>query len=98
MCISLVINELEHFLILVHLIHFVYCQSLVYPVFSFSPDSFKLWTNHPVFGMAKITFSLALVLGFIFTIWLHLLYMPGFQRVPYFGWIGIFMSFCEGAP
>lgn len=97
MCISLVINGLEHFLILAHLIHFVYCQSLVHPVFS-SPESFKLWTNHPVFGMAKITFSLALLLGFIFTIWLHLPYISGLQRAPYFGSIGVFLSFCEGAP
>nr|XP_045055051.2 outer dense fiber protein 4 [Desmodus rotundus] len=74
------------------------CRSEKCPISENGKDSFKLWTNHPVFGMAKITFSLALVLGFIFTIWLHLLYMPGFQRVPYFGWIGIFMSFCEGAP
>ncbi|XP_057571526.1 outer dense fiber protein 4 [Hippopotamus amphibius kiboko] len=58
-------------------------------------DSFKLWTNHPVFGVAKITFCLGLGLGFVFTIWLHLPYIPGFQKLPFFGWIGTVMSFCE---
>ncbi|XP_058415252.1 outer dense fiber protein 4 [Diceros bicornis minor] len=58
-------------------------------------DSFKLWTNHPVFGVAKITFCLALGLGFVLTIWLHLPYVPGLQRFPSFGWIGTVMSFCE---
>ncbi|KAM5307216.1 outer dense fiber protein 4 [Glossophaga mutica] len=71
------------------------CKSKKCPFSENRKDSFKLWTNHPVFGMAKTTFIMALVLGFIFTIWLHLLYIPGLQRVPYFGWIGIFMSFCE---
>ncbi|XP_020921801.1 outer dense fiber protein 4 isoform X3 [Sus scrofa] len=58
-------------------------------------DSFKLWTNHPVLGVAKITFCLALGLGFLFTLWLHLPYIPGLQRLPFFGWIGTVMSFCE---
>ncbi|KAJ8783713.1 hypothetical protein J1605_008756 [Eschrichtius robustus] len=58
-------------------------------------DSFKLWTNHPAFGVAKITFCLALGLGFIFTIWLHLPYIPGLQRLPFFGWLGTVMSFFE---
>uniref|UniRef100_A0A671ECD9 Uncharacterized protein n=1 Tax=Rhinolophus ferrumequinum TaxID=59479 RepID=A0A671ECD9_RHIFE len=58
---------------------------------------FKLWINHPVFGVAKITFCLALGLGFIFTVWLHLPYLPGHQRLPLIGWLGTIMSFCEGA-
>ena len=79
-------------------LYFVFCDCLVHPVFSFSLDSFKLWTNHPAFGVAKITFCLALGLGFIFTIWLHLPYIPGLQRLPFFGWLGTVMSFFEGAP
>ncbi|KAF4012362.1 hypothetical protein G4228_003474 [Cervus hanglu yarkandensis] len=67
----------------------------VHPVFSFSLDSFKLWTNHPAFGVAKITFCLALGLGIILTIWLHLPYIPGLQKLSFFGWIGTVMSFCE---
>ncbi|XP_039087523.1 outer dense fiber protein 4 isoform X3 [Hyaena hyaena] len=58
-------------------------------------DGFKLWANHPVFGMARITFCLTLGLGFVFTIWLHLPYVPGLQRLPFFSWIGTMMSFCE---
>ncbi|KAM8811946.1 outer dense fiber protein 4 [Rhynchonycteris naso] len=60
-------------------------------------DSFKLWTwtNQPVFGVAKITFSLALVLGFIFTVWLHLSCILGLQRWPFLGWIGTIMGFFE---
>ncbi|XP_037348889.1 outer dense fiber protein 4 isoform X1 [Talpa occidentalis] len=58
-------------------------------------DSFKLWTNHPIFGLAKITFTLALGLGFILTIWLHLPYLPVCPKLPFFGWIGIVMSFSE---
>ncbi|XP_055435613.1 outer dense fiber protein 4 [Bubalus kerabau] len=58
-------------------------------------ESFKLWTNHPAFGVAKITFCLALGLGIILTIWLHLPYIPGLQKLPFFGWIGTVMSFCE---
>ncbi|KAG8507122.1 Outer dense fiber protein 4 [Galemys pyrenaicus] len=58
-------------------------------------DSFKLWTNHPIFGLAKITFSLTVGLGFILTIWLHLLYLPVCQKLPMFAWIGTVMSFSE---
>ncbi|XP_068833552.1 outer dense fiber protein 4 [Capricornis sumatraensis] len=58
-------------------------------------ESFKLWTNHPAFGVAKITFCLALGLGIILTIWLHLPYIPGLQKLSYFSWIGTVMSFCE---
>ncbi|XP_073737607.1 outer dense fiber protein 4 isoform X2 [Callorhinus ursinus] len=58
-------------------------------------DSFKLWTNHPIFGVAMLTFWLALVLGLIFTIWLHLPYLPGLQRLPFFSWVGTIMSFFE---
>ena len=76
---------------------FSFCESLVHPVFSFSLDSFKLWTNHPAFGVAKITFCLALGLGIILTIWLHLPYIPGLQKLSFFSWIGTVMSFCEGA-
>ncbi|CAO2643709.1 Outer dense fiber protein 4 [Lemmus lemmus] len=58
-------------------------------------DNFKLWTNHPVLGMAKISFTLALGLGFALTAWLHLPYLPRLQRMPFFGLIGIILSFCE---
>ncbi|KAF6095959.1 outer dense fiber of sperm tails 4 [Phyllostomus discolor] len=71
------------------------CKFKKCPTLEERKESFKLWTHHPVFGIAKITFSLTLVLGFVFTFWLHLVYIFGLQRVPYFGWIGIFMSFCE---
>nr|XP_045380754.1 outer dense fiber protein 4 [Camelus bactrianus] len=58
-------------------------------------ESFKLWTNHPAFGVARITFCLALGLGLVLTVWLHLPYIPGFQRLPFFGWIGTVVNFCE---
>uniref|UniRef100_A0A8D2CRG8 Uncharacterized protein n=1 Tax=Sciurus vulgaris TaxID=55149 RepID=A0A8D2CRG8_SCIVU len=61
-------------------------------------DTFQMWTNQPVFGVAKITFILALVIGFMLTIWLHLPYLLGLLRMPAFGLIGTIMSFCEGAP
>lgn len=64
----------------------------------FFPDNFKLWTNHPVLGVAKISFTLAVGLGFALTAWLHLLYLPRLQKMPFFGLIGIILSFCEGAP
>ncbi|XP_058559763.1 outer dense fiber protein 4 [Neofelis nebulosa] len=58
-------------------------------------DSFKLWENHPVFGVARITFCLTLGLGFVFTVWLHLPYLPGLKRLPFFSWIGTILSFFE---
>ncbi|XP_066110684.1 outer dense fiber protein 4 [Saccopteryx bilineata] len=60
-------------------------------------DGFKLWTwtNQPVFGVANITFSLALVLGFIFTIWLYLSCILGLQRWPFLGCVGTIMGFFE---
>ncbi|KAK7827510.1 hypothetical protein U0070_026716 [Myodes glareolus] len=60
-----------------------------------SLDNFKLWTNHPVLGVAKISFTLAVGLGFALTAWLHLLYLPRLQKMPFFGLIGIILSFCE---
>nr|KAF6296507.1 outer dense fiber of sperm tails 4 [Myotis myotis] len=60
-------------------------------------DNLELWTEHPFFGVAKITFSLSLVLGFFYAIWLYLPYIPGLQRVPFFGLIGCIISFCEVA-
>uniref|UniRef100_A0A8C0ZMF1 Outer dense fiber protein 4 n=1 Tax=Castor canadensis TaxID=51338 RepID=A0A8C0ZMF1_CASCN len=60
-------------------------------------DSFSLWTNHPIFVVAMICFFLALGLGLILTIWLHLPYLPHLRRLPYFGLIGTIVSFCEGA-
>ncbi|XP_007523554.1 outer dense fiber protein 4 [Erinaceus europaeus] len=60
-------------------------------------DTFKMWTNHPIFGLSKITFHLALGLGFVLTIWLHLPYLPGCQKMPSFVWIGTVLSFCEVA-
>ncbi|CAH6786143.1 Odf4 [Phodopus roborovskii] len=58
-------------------------------------DNFKLWTNHPVLGVANVSFTLALGLGFALTTWLHLPYLPRLQRMPFFGLIGIILSFCE---
>ncbi|XP_028635984.1 outer dense fiber protein 4 [Grammomys surdaster] len=58
-------------------------------------DNFKMWTVHPVFGVAKISFTLAVGLGFILTTWLHLPYLPCLQKMPFFGLIGIILSFCE---
>ncbi|XP_041910816.1 outer dense fiber protein 4 [Arvicola amphibius] len=60
-------------------------------------DNYKLWTNHPVLGIAKISFTLAVGLGFALTAWLHLPYLPRLhlQRMPFFGLIGIILSFCE---
>uniref|UniRef100_G1PEU9 Outer dense fiber protein 4 n=1 Tax=Myotis lucifugus TaxID=59463 RepID=G1PEU9_MYOLU len=60
-------------------------------------DNLELWTEHPFFGVAKITFSLSLMLGFFFTIWLYLPYIPGLQRVPFFGLVGCIISVCEVA-
>ncbi|XP_063125095.1 outer dense fiber protein 4 isoform X5 [Rattus norvegicus] len=34
-------------------------------------------------------------LGFVLTVWLHLPYLPCLQRMPFFGLIGIILSFCE---
>ncbi|XP_031209974.1 outer dense fiber protein 4 isoform X3 [Mastomys coucha] len=34
-------------------------------------------------------------LGFVLTTWLHLPYLPCLQRMPFFGLIGIILSFCE---
>lgn len=48
--------------------------------------------------MARITFCLTLGLGFVFTVWLHLPYLPGLKRLPFFGWIGTILSFFEGTP
>lgn len=53
---------------------------------------------HPVLGVAKICFTLALGLGFGLTAWLHLPYLSHQRRVPFYGLIGIILSFCEGAP
>uniref|UniRef100_A0A8C5LI88 Uncharacterized protein n=1 Tax=Jaculus jaculus TaxID=51337 RepID=A0A8C5LI88_JACJA len=61
-------------------------------------DGFKVWPSHPAFGVAKISFILALLLGFFLTAWLHLPYLPRLQRLPAFGLIGTILSFCEGAP
>ncbi|XP_006246760.1 outer dense fiber protein 4 isoform X1 [Rattus norvegicus] len=58
-------------------------------------DNFKMWTIHPAFGVAKISFILAVGLGFVLTVWLHLPYLPCLQRMPFFGLIGIILSFCE---
>ncbi|XP_060220981.1 outer dense fiber protein 4 isoform X2 [Meriones unguiculatus] len=58
-------------------------------------DSFKLWTMHPFLGVAKISFTLALGLGFALTAWLHLPYLSHQLRMPFYGLIGIVLSFCE---
>ncbi|XP_055450297.1 outer dense fiber protein 4 [Psammomys obesus] len=58
-------------------------------------DSFKLWTMHPFLGVAKISFTLALGLGFALTAWLHLPYLSHQLKMPFYGLIGIILSFCE---
>ncbi|XP_004462494.1 outer dense fiber protein 4 [Dasypus novemcinctus] len=58
-------------------------------------DTFKEWTHQPVFEVANISFWLAVGLGFVLTIWLHLPYLPGLERWPSFDWTGIIMSVCE---
>ncbi|XP_050621355.1 outer dense fiber protein 4 isoform X7 [Macaca thibetana thibetana] len=58
-------------------------------------DSFKLWTNQPMFKVAKLSFNLTLGLGLILTIWLHLPYLPAVQKLPIVGLVGTILSFCE---
>ncbi|XP_042526715.1 outer dense fiber protein 4 [Dipodomys spectabilis] len=58
-------------------------------------DSYNLLTHHPIFLVAMMTFLLALALGFILTIWLHLPYLPHLQSLPNFSLIGTILSFCE---
>ncbi|KAM4844878.1 outer dense fiber protein 4 isoform 1-T1 [Thomomys bottae] len=58
-------------------------------------DSLNLWEHHPIFLVAMATFLLALALGLILTIWLHLPYLPHLQSLPNFGLIGTILSFCE---
>ncbi|XP_077022054.1 outer dense fiber protein 4 isoform X4 [Tamandua tetradactyla] len=58
-------------------------------------QSLKEWTGQPFFEVAKISFWLAVGLGFVLAVWLHLPYLPGLERPPSFGWIGTIMSFCE---
>uniref|UniRef100_A0A8C6GTC5 Outer dense fiber protein 4 n=1 Tax=Mus spicilegus TaxID=10103 RepID=A0A8C6GTC5_MUSSI len=71
------------------------CVSKSCPSSDNGEDNFKMWTIHPVFGVAKISFTLAIGLGFVLTTWLHLPYLPCLQRMPFFGLIGIILSFCE---
>ncbi|XP_031209973.1 outer dense fiber protein 4 isoform X2 [Mastomys coucha] len=71
------------------------CISKSCPSSDNGEDNFKMWTIHPVFGVAKISFTLAVGLGFVLTTWLHLPYLPCLQRMPFFGLIGIILSFCE---
>ncbi|XP_054565446.1 outer dense fiber protein 4 [Eptesicus fuscus] len=75
-------------------------QNCIFQTCSYSEeeeDNLDLWIDHPFFGVAKITFSLSLALGFLYTVWLYLPYIPGLQRVPFFGWIGCIISFSEVA-
>ncbi|XP_006899249.1 PREDICTED: outer dense fiber protein 4 [Elephantulus edwardii] len=58
-------------------------------------DIFKQWKNQPFFELAKLSFFIALGLGFVLTAWLHLPYLPVFQRLPAVGWTGTIMSICE---
>ncbi|XP_040856732.1 outer dense fiber protein 4 [Ochotona curzoniae] len=60
-------------------------------------ESSKLWTSQPLFVAARIIFSMAVGVGFLLTIWLHLPYLPRLHKVPAFGLIGIILSFCEVA-
>ncbi|KAL1780090.1 outer dense fiber protein 4 [Sigmodon hispidus] len=71
------------------------CTSRSCPSSDSGKENFKLWTSHPVFGVARISFTLALGLGFALTAWLHLPYLPRLQRMPFFGLTGIILSFCE---
>ncbi|KAM9597438.1 LOW QUALITY PROTEIN: outer dense fiber protein 4 [Trichechus inunguis] len=71
------------------------CKSRSCYTLQHGKESFKQWTSQPLYGVAKISFCLALGLGFVLTLWLHLQYLPGLQRLPSFGWIGTIMSFCE---
>ncbi|GAB1296269.1 Outer dense fiber protein 4 [Apodemus speciosus] len=72
------------------------CISKSCPSSDDGEDNFKMWTIHPVFGVAKISFTLAVGLGLVLTVWLHLPYLPCLQRMPFFGLIGSILSFCEG--
>ncbi|XP_048221958.1 outer dense fiber protein 4 [Perognathus longimembris pacificus] len=58
-------------------------------------DSYNLWIHHPIFLVAMMTFLLALALGLILTIWLHLPYLPYLQSLPNFSLVGTILSFCE---
>ncbi|XP_005399470.1 PREDICTED: outer dense fiber protein 4 isoform X2 [Chinchilla lanigera] len=58
-------------------------------------DSFKIWTNHPMFGIAKISFGLALELGLVLTIWLHLSYLPKLKKLHALRLVAIILSFCQ---
>ncbi|XP_006156455.1 outer dense fiber protein 4 isoform X3 [Tupaia chinensis] len=58
-------------------------------------DAFNLWKNQPIFGVTKITFTLAFGLAFVLTTWLHLSYLPRVRKLPFFGLIGTILSFCE---
>ncbi|KAL0596899.1 Outer dense fiber protein 4 [Plecturocebus cupreus] len=58
-------------------------------------DSLKMWTNQPMFKLAKLSFKLTLGLGLVLTIWLHLSYLPAVQKLPSFGLVGTILSFFE---
>ncbi|XP_055113504.1 outer dense fiber protein 4 isoform X1 [Symphalangus syndactylus] len=75
------------------LLHF--CKSRSCSDLENGKDSFKLWTNQPMFKVAKISFNLTLGLGLVLTIWLHLPYLPAVQKLPFVGLVGTILSFCE---
>nr|XP_001112859.1 outer dense fiber protein 4 isoform X1 [Macaca mulatta] len=75
------------------LLHF--CKSRGCSDLENGKDSFKLWTNQPMFKVAKLSFNLTLGLGLILTIWLHLPYLPAVQKLPIVGLVGTILSFCE---
>ncbi|XP_045442635.1 outer dense fiber protein 4 [Pipistrellus kuhlii] len=65
-------------------------QNCIFQSCSYSEeeDFLELWTDHPFFGVSKVTFNLSLLVGFLQTVWLYLPYVPSLRRVPLFGCIG----------
>ncbi|XP_010613325.1 outer dense fiber protein 4 [Fukomys damarensis] len=74
-----------------------FCSSGSCPKSEDWKDRFKMWKNQPIFGVAKISFSLALELGLVLTIWLHLSYLPQLRKLAFFRLLGTILSFCEAS-
>nr|XP_003466212.1 outer dense fiber protein 4 [Cavia porcellus] len=60
----------------------------------YGKDSSKMWTNQPMFQVAKVGFCLVLELGLVLTIWLHLCYLPRLKKLRLYRLIGVILS-CE---
>nr|XP_012630830.1 outer dense fiber protein 4 isoform X1 [Microcebus murinus] len=75
------------------LLHF--CRSKNCPNLENEKENLKLWPNRPLFKVAKLSFDLTVVLGFVLTFWLHLPYLSGIEKLPSFGLIGTILSVCE---